>query len=170
MAKIKISADELAAHVGREIGPSAWVAVSQERIDLYAQATDDFNWIHTDVERATAEFGGTIAHGLLTLSLAPTLAPQLIEIVGIEADLNYGFERVRFPSVVHAGDRVRLCLKLLAVEPRGFGILLRMEYRMEIETRDKPAVVADWTFMLFPSSGLISPPANEKRDTSGGGA
>ena len=128
MARIRISIDELAAHVGRVIGPSAWITFSQEKIDLYAQAANDFNWIHTDVERATAEFGGTIAHGLLTLSLAPTLAQKLIEIGGNEANLNYGFERVRFPSVVHAGDRVGLCLKVFAVESRRLGILLRMEY------------------------------------------
>lgn len=168
MTKFHVSVHELGRHINRQIGPSDWVKVSQEKIDLYAQAANDFNWIHVDVRRASAVFGGTIAHGLLTLSLAPPLAQELIEIDGIETDLNYGFQRVRFPSVVHGGDRVRLSLKILGVEPRGQGVLLRMEYRMDIEGRDKPAVVADWTFMLFPSPEALSRQADNSGHSSVG--
>ena len=155
-ATITTSLADLPNLVGRNIGPSTWVEVSQGRIDGYADAVDDHNWIHCDVPRATTAFGGTIAHGLLTLSMAPPLAQTLIKITGAEADLNYGFEKVRFLSVVHGGDRVRLWLKVLEVVPRGAGSMLRMEYTIDVEGRDKPAIVADWLFLLFPHRDALA--------------
>lgn len=160
---LTVSLSELADHVGRSIGPSDWVTVDQQRIDGYADAVDDHNWIHCDIDRATSAFGGTIAHGLLTLSMAPPLAQTLIRIEDAETDLNYGFDKVRFLSVIHAGDRVRLWLKIRDVAPRGEGVILRMEYRIEVEGRDKPAIVADWLFILFPRAETLAKQAGIER-------
>jgi len=152
---LKVTCEELRGMIGRTIGPSEWVEVTQGRIDQYADAVSDHEWIHVDVPRATAAFGGTIAHGLLTLSLAPRLSQTLLDIVDRGADLNYGFERVRFLSVVHGGDRVRLRLRIMSLEPRGEGQLLCMEYTIEVEGKSKPAIVADWLFLLFPQEGAL---------------
>jgi acyl dehydratase len=153
---LEVKCAELKDMIGRTLGPSEWVTVTQERIAAYGHSVNDLEWIHMDVKRATAAFGGTIAHGLLTLSLAPPLGQTLIKIVDQGADLNYGFDKVRFLSVVHGGDRVRLWLKILDITPRGEGQLLRMEYSMEIEGKAKPAVVADWLFILFPQADALA--------------
>lgn len=153
---LTVSLAELPDHVGRSIGPSEWVEVGQDRINGYADAVSDHNWIHVDVEQARSAFGGTIAHGLLTLSMAPPLAQTLIHIDDVETDLNYGFDKVRFLSVVHGDDQVRLWLKILEVGPRGEGVILRMEYTIEVKGRDKPAIVADWLFILFPRAEKLA--------------
>ncbi|MBY8824309.1 MaoC family dehydratase [Sphingomonas colocasiae] len=153
---LKTTLADLHTHVGATIGPSEWIKVGQQRIDGYADAVSDHNWIHCDVPRATAAFGGTIAHGLLTLSMAPPIAQTLIDIDDVETDLNYGFDKVRFLSVVHGGDRIRLWLKVLEVVPRGAGVILRMEYSIEVEGKAKPAIVADWLFILFPRAEKLA--------------
>jgi acyl dehydratase len=134
------------AFVGRELGLSAWVTMDQQRIDRFAQCTEDHQWIHTDVERAKRDspLGTTIAHGYLTLAM---LAPSTFEIVvkpaGISQALNYGLDRVRFIAPVKAGSRVRNRIKLLAAEARGDGrMLLTTENTIEIEGEPKPALIA----------------------------
>jgi acyl dehydratase len=138
--------------VGRELGVSEWIVVDQARIDAFAQCTGDMQWIHVDVERARREspYGGTIAHGYLTLSLLAALA---IEVGLIPADakagLNYGLDKVRFVTPVKAGARVRSRVVLLAVEDKGGGrVIVKTANELQIEGEDKPALIAETLAML----------------------
>ncbi|MDQ0143241.1 MaoC family dehydratase [Cupriavidus necator] len=142
----------LNAFVGKELGVSDWVEVDQARIDAFAQCTNDKQWIHVDVERAGKEspFGGTIAHGYLTLSL---VAGQMQEMGVIPADasaaVNYGLEKTRFLAPVKAGSRVRNRVSLLAADNKGGGrVLLRTEHMIEIEGEVRPALVAEALALL----------------------
>src|SRR5437879_3402654 len=132
--------------VGRELGTSDWVAVTQERIDQFAACTGDRQWIHVDVERARREspFGGPIAHGYLTLSLVAAMVMELGVIPPDAATgLNYGLDKVRFIAPVKAGARVRTRARLLAAEPQGGGrVLLKLDCTLEIEGEAKPALIA----------------------------
>ncbi|WP_434034632.1 MaoC family dehydratase [Cupriavidus sp. a3] len=137
----------LGAFVGKELGVSAWMEVDQARIDAFAQCTGDSQWIHVDVERARREspFGGTIAHGYLTLSL---VAGKLVDMGVVPADaraaVNYGVEKTRFLAPVKAGARVRNRVRLVSADNKGDGrVLLRTENTMEIEGEAKPAMVAE---------------------------
>ena len=146
MASQEFSLANAEAFVGREMGVSAWVAMDQQRIDQFADCTEDHQWIHTDVERAKRDspLGGTIAHGYLTLAmLAPSTFEVVIKPAGIGQALNYGLDRVRFIAPVKAGSRVRNRIKLLAAEARGEGrMLLTTENTIEIEGETKPALIA----------------------------
>ena len=140
--------------VGRELGVSGWVTIGQRRIDEFAECTNDNQWIHVDVERARREspFGGTIAHGYLTLSM---LSPLQNEVGVIPDDagqaVNYGLDRVRFMTPVKADARIRMRVKLLSAEDRGDGrVLLKTENTFEIEGEDKPALVAESLAFLMP--------------------
>lgn len=129
--------------VGQPLGTSDWIVVDQQRIDRFAQATDDRQWIHVDAERAAAgPFGGTVAHGFLTLSLVPALAASAFTIDSRMA-VNYGLDRVRFPAPVRAGSRLRGHFRLLAAEPIDGGLQIATEVRIECEGSDKPVCVAD---------------------------
>ena len=133
-------------HIGTELGPSEWLTVTQDMIDKFAEATGDHQWIHVDVERAKRELPGgkTIAHGYLTLSLLPRLAPTLMKITGRSRGVNYGSNKVRFTNVVPAGARVRLRQKLVKVEEvSGGGVRVTSEMTMEIEGQERPALVAE---------------------------
>ena len=137
---------DLAQHVGKELGPSDWITVDQAMIDQFAEATGDHQWIHVDVERARREMPGgkTIAHGYLTLSLVPRLAATLVKITNVARGINYGSNKIRFTNVVPAGARVRLHQKLLKVEPlEGHGVRVTSEVRMEVEGQERPALVAE---------------------------
>lgn len=143
-----ISLDEARAAVGQEIGISPWRVVSQEMIDKFADATDDHQFIHVDPVRAAAEtpFGGTIAHGFLSLSLLSTLAYETIPpIEGSSIGVNYGFEQVRFPAPVKAGARIRARFKLaeMIVRPSGW-LHFNYDVTIEIEGSLKPALTARW--------------------------
>ncbi len=130
--------------VGQSIGVSDWLTVDQQRIDLFAQATDDHQWIHVDHERAAGgPFGGTIAHGFLTLSLLPPLFASGFDIADVRMGINYGLNKVRFPSPVRSGSRLRGHFKLLAYEPLEGGAQLVVECTMELEGSAKPACVAE---------------------------
>lgn len=130
--------------VGQQIGTSDWLLVDQRRIDLFAQATDDHQWIHVDTARAEAgPFGATVAHGFLTLSLLPPLFAAAFHIEGIGMGINYGLNRVRFPTPVRVGSRVRGHFKLLAYEPLEGGAQLNVEVTVELEGSAKPACVAE---------------------------
>ena len=139
---------DLASYVGKEFGLSDWVEVSQDQIDRFADATGDHQFIHVDPARAVAEtpFGGTIAHGFLTLSLLSKLAGEALpQIEGRVMGINYGFERVRFLSPVRSGSRVRGRFVLQSAGPRGEReILMRFAVTVEIENEDKPALAAEW--------------------------
>ena len=137
---------DLAKHVGQELGPSDWMTVDQAMIDKFAEATGDHQWIHVDVERAKREMPGgkTIAHGYLTLSLVPRLASTLVKVTEVSRGVNYGSNKVRFTSVVPAGARIRLHQKIVKVEPvENNGVRVTSEVKMEVEGQERPALVAE---------------------------
>jgi acyl dehydratase len=143
---------DLLQHVGKELGPSEWLTVTQEMIDKFADATGDHQWIHVDVERAKKEMPGgkTIAHGYLTLSLLPQLAPTLMKIEKRRRGLNYGSNRVRFTAPVPAGARVRLRQKLVKIEPvEDNGFRITSEMTMEVEGNTRPAMVAETLGIVY---------------------
>ena len=134
---------DLAARVGQELGSSAWLTIDQDRINLFAQATGDHQWIHTDPQRAAAgPFGAPIAHGFLTLSLLPLMFERSFAIDDVRMGVNYGLNRVRFVSPVRVGSRVRGRFKLLGYEPLDSGAQLTVEATIELEGASKPACVA----------------------------
>lgn len=139
------SADEAVAAIGRTLGPSDWLTIDQERINLFAQATGDFQWLHVDPQRAAeGPFGGTIAHGFLSLSLTNLFLPDLFMPDNLDWGVNYGLDRVRFPAPVPVGSRIRARGELLDARPVG-ECVVQTKVRMEIEVEggDKPACVAD---------------------------
>ncbi|MEX5719786.1 MaoC family dehydratase [Geodermatophilus maliterrae] len=137
--------------VGRHLGHSDWVEVTQEQVDQFAEATGDHQWIHVDVERAKREspFGGPVAHGYLTLSLIPSLLPQIVEITGFRMGVNYGTEKVRFPSPVPVGSRVRAGASLASATPFEGGIAMDMDVTVEVEGQSKPAMVATVVYRRY---------------------
>ena len=139
---------DLPGLAGQEIGVSDWIEISQERVNKFAEATGDFQWIHVDVERAEREMGGTIAHGYLTLSLLPHLGGTLMSITGVTRGINYGSDKVRFINMVKVGKRVRLRQKLLSVEEKAGGLQLKNLCTIEIEGEDRPACIAE-TILVF---------------------
>ncbi len=141
---------ELQALIGQEVGVSRWITVDQARIDAFARITEDEQFIHVDPERARATpFGGTIAHGFLTLSLASAMSYDAVApLEGVVMGVNYGFDKLRFLAPVPAGSRVRGRFKLLSAEDKGGGRwLLKHELTVEIEGGDKPALIAEWLGM-----------------------
>ena len=135
---------DLAPLVGQEIALSDWITVDQHRINLFADATGDHQWIHLDAERAAkGPFGTTIAHGFLTLSLLPEMSAAALEVRDTRMGVNYGLNKVRFPAPVPSGSRLRGRFKLLAYEPLEGGAQLTVEVTMEREGSDKPVCVAE---------------------------
>ncbi len=136
--------DELRALAGADLGSTDWLEIAQDRVDAFADATDDHQWIHVDPERAaTGPFGGTIAHGYLTLSLIIPLFNQLLTISGTSMSLNYGLERVRFPSPIPVGAKIRLHAAVGSVEPvADNGVQMQVAFTVEIDGSNKPACVA----------------------------
>ncbi|MFF9865609.1 MULTISPECIES: MaoC family dehydratase [unclassified Streptomyces] len=142
--RVFTSAEELRAAVGEQLGHSDWLEVDQKRIDLFAEATGDHQWIHVDPERAaTGPFGTTIAHGYLTLSLLPLFVPQIIRVEGMKMGVNYGTNKVRFPSPVPVGSRLRATAALKGVEDAGGGVQVTAVVTVEREGGEKPACVAE---------------------------
>ncbi|MBL1107664.1 MaoC family dehydratase [Streptomyces sp. 5-8] len=138
------SPDELRAAVGEQLGPTEWLEIDQKRIDLFAEATGDHQWIHVDPEKAAAgPFKTTIAHGYLTLSLLPLFGPQLIRVEGVKMGVNYGTNKVRFPSPVPVGSRLRATAKISGVEDVTGGVQVAVVFTVEREGGDKPACVAE---------------------------
>ncbi|HEU4540542.1 MAG TPA: MaoC family dehydratase [Jiangellaceae bacterium] len=144
------SVEELRAAIGTEVGCGDWVEVSQDRILKFADATGDHQWIHVDPERAAAgPFGGTVAHGYLTLSLIPTLTTGIPAVDGVTMGLNYGLDKVRFPAPVPAGSRVRSRVELLSVDDVPGGVQLTSRVTVEREGGDKPVCVAETVTRLY---------------------
>jgi acyl dehydratase len=137
--------------VGQHLGYSDYVEVTQERVNQFAEATGDHQWIHVDVERAKREspFGGPIAHGYLTLSLGPVLVPQVVRVEGIKMAVNYGCDKVRFPSPVPVGGKVRVGVELIDVSDVQGGVQVKERFTFEVEGADKPACVAENLFRYF---------------------
>jgi acyl dehydratase len=136
---------EAVAGVGARLGPSDWLLIDQQRVDLFAEATGDHQWIHVDPERARhGPFGMTIAHGYLTFSLVNKFLPQLFEARGMKMGVNYGAERLRFPAPVKVGSRVRAVGELIKAEPIADGaVQTTVRVSIEVEGGQKPACVAD---------------------------
>lgn len=142
---------ELASAVGRPLGKSDWLEISQERINLFADATGDHQWIHVDPERAaTGPFGACIAHGYLTLSLVNMFLPQIIDVQGTSMGVNYGCDKVRFPAAVPVGSRVRGSGELISVEDIKGAVQAVVRVTVEIEGSDRPACVVDTISRYFP--------------------
>lgn len=150
MSVVFDSVASVLAAKGQKLGPSGWVEISQQRVDQFADATDDHQWIHVDPERAKdGPFGGTIAHGYLTLSLISRFLPELAELKGLKMGVNYGTDKVRFPNAVKVGARVRGHGEVVdAVEVKG-GVQATIRVSVEIEGEDKPACVADTISRYF---------------------
>src|SRR5687767_8576224 len=143
--------DEVAAAVGEELGTSEWLTVDQDRVNQFAEATGDHQWIHVDVERAKdGPFGGTIAHGYLTLSLVPMLGSEVFTLETPGAKLNYGVNKVRFPHPVLVGKRVRTHVSVGDVTDLPAGKQLVLRHTVEIEGESKPACVAETVVLLLP--------------------
>jgi acyl dehydratase len=136
---------ELKKLVGQEVAVSDWIEISQERVNLFAEATGDRQWIHLDVERSRKEspYGGTIAHGFLTLSMLPLVMGSTIRMLDVKMSVNYGLNKVRFPAPVPAGSRVRGRITLLSVEDIPGGAQMIWNVTMEREGGDKPVCVAE---------------------------
>ncbi|AJF67996.1 MaoC family dehydratase [Streptomyces vietnamensis] len=143
--KVFQNIEELERAVGTHLGQSGWHTVTQRQIDTFAEATGDYQWIHVDAEKAAAgPFGGTIAHGYLTLSLVPMLGWQIYRVEGVKTAINYGVNKVRFPSPVPVGSKVRAGVELLSVESGGGGgHRVTARVTIEREGSDKPACVAE---------------------------
>jgi acyl dehydratase len=135
--------------VGQDMGSSPWVTIDQERINRFADVTGDHQWIHVDVERATREIGGPIAHGFLTLSMMAQMYQEATRIEGATKGINYGCNKLRFTGEVPAGSRVRMHQKLMSCEPKAGGLMLTRECTVEIEGKDRPAVVAEWLSLVY---------------------
>jgi len=142
--------DELADAVGEDLGQTDWLEITQDRVDAFADATGDHQWIHVDVERAkNGPFGGTIAHGYLTLSLVPYFTPQLFKLETPGARLNYGVNKVRFPNPVKVGSRIRAGARIVEVTDVPAGKQMVTKVTVEIEGETKPACVAETVVLLL---------------------
>ena len=142
--------DELSDAVGEELGAGDWLTIEQDRVNTFADATDDHQWIHVDVERANdGPFGGPIAHGYLTLSLIPFLGTSVFAFETPGAKLNYGLNKVRFPNPVKVGSRIRCHVKIATVTDIPKGKQLTVQHTIEIEGDDKPACVAETVVLLL---------------------
>jgi acyl dehydratase len=141
----------LKAKVGDHLGYSDWHEVTQDQVNLFADATGDHQWIHIDPERAAKEspFGGPIAHGYLTISLAPKLLPQVVQVQGISMGVNYGINKLRFPSPVPVGGKLRAGASLVDVEDIAGGAQVTMDVTFEVEGKDKPACVAQVVYRYY---------------------
>ena len=149
---LKVAYDDLPGLAGKEIGVSNWVTLDQAKVNQFADATGDHQWIHIDVERAKKEMptGGTIVHGYFTLSLIPKFMFELLEITGISQMINYGANKVRFTNMVPTGSKVRGRLKVMSVELKGKGATMNYEMVLEIEGQERPACIAEVIMMAFP--------------------
>ena len=142
--------DKLKSKVGEHLGYSDWHEVTQDQVNKFADATGDHQWIHVDVEKAKqGPFGGPIAHGYLTLSLTPTLLSQAVRVSGFKMGVYYGLNKLRFPSPVPVGSKVRAGAKMLACDDVAGGVQLTYEVTYEVEGKDKPACVAEVLFRYY---------------------
>jgi acyl dehydratase len=148
--KVFTGADELLAAAGEQLGTSDWMTIQQQRVNAFADATEDHQWIHIDPQRAaTGPFGGTIAHGFLTLSLLPHLIDQTYRVEGTTMVINYGLNKVRFPAPVPVGSTVRAEVALAEATEVTGGLQLVVRATLHIEGNAKPGCVADWVTRVY---------------------
>ena len=144
---MRIALADLPSRAGTHIGVSSWHRITQEQVQLFADATGDHQWIHLDPQRAAGgPFGGTIAHGYLTLALTPLVLEEVVQLEGSAATVNYGIDRLRFPAPVPVGARVRASIDLAAAEPIAGGVQCVWKLAFEVEGSPKPACVAEIVF------------------------
>ena len=152
MSTVVNGLDEITALAGAGLGRTGWTEVTQERVNLFADATGDHQWIHVDPARAAAgPFGGTIAHGYLTLSMVIPLFAELLEVTGISMTINYGLNKVRFPAPVPVGSKIRLAAAVATVAPVGDGgaVQLAVDFTVEVDGGTKPACVAQAIYRYY---------------------
>jgi acyl dehydratase len=143
--------DEVEKAVGEHLGYSDWLEVTQERVDLFAEATGDHQWIHVDPEKAASgPYGTTIAHGYLTLSLLPVLGQKIFRLDGVKLKVNYGSNKVRYPAPVPVGSKIRAGAEFKSLERTAKGANLLVGYTIEIEGSERPALVAETVVVLVP--------------------
>lgn len=140
---------DLASVNGLDLGHSDWVEITQDMINTFAEVTNDHQWIHVDVERAKKEIGGTIAHGFLTVSLMSGMSYGLLKVEGVTRAINYGFDKLRFTDVVRPGERIRLHQKIIKVEEKAGGVAMTRACTVEIEGKDRPALVCEWVGVVY---------------------
>ena len=149
--RVFTSFDQLSEAVGEDLGSTEWLEVTQERVDAFADATGDHQWIHVDVQKAKdGPFKGTIAHGYLTLSLIPKLGADIYRVEGLRMGINYGLNKVRFPQPVTVGSRIRASAELVSVTDTPNGKQAVVRWTIEIEGAEKPACVAETVALLVP--------------------
>jgi acyl dehydratase len=142
--------DEIKAQAGADLGHSSWLEIAQPRVDTFADATGDHQWIHVDVARAAeGPFGGTIAHGYLTLSLLIPMWSELLQVEGVSMAVNYGLNKVRFPSPVRVGSKVRAHGRMVSIEDVRGGVEVVVDLTVEIDGSDKPACVAQAVYRFY---------------------
>ncbi|HRO03619.1 MAG TPA: MaoC family dehydratase [Terricaulis sp.] len=146
----EIALAELPSLVGQEIGVSDWLEITQDRVNRFADATGDHQWIHVDIERATKELGAPIAHGYLVSSLIPFLAKNIVSYSGVSRGINYGSNKVRYTSMAPVGCKLRMRLKVKAVEMRAGAYQVVNECTIEIDGQERPACVAETVSLLYP--------------------
>jgi acyl dehydratase len=153
MATVFEDPSDLKRAVGRHLGYSEWLEMTQERIDLFAEATGDHQWIHVDPERARqGPFGATIAHGYLSMSLVSHFLPQIVAVKGISMGVNYGADRLRFPAPLPVGSRIRAGAELLEAEPAKDGsIQARIKVTVEVEGKERPCCVVETLSRFYPA-------------------
>ncbi len=145
-----LTLEELEQGGERDLGATDWVTLDQERINMFAEATGDHQWIHVDPEMAAqGPFGGTIAHGYLSLALLPGLLSEVLTVEGAKMGINYGIDRVRFTAPVPVNSDVRLQARLVSAERRGEGILYKLGVEVEIKDAEKPALVGEVLYLVF---------------------
>jgi acyl dehydratase len=147
----EIQLAELPSLIGQELGVSDWLDITQDRVNRFADATGDHQWIHVDIERATRELGAPIAHGFLIVSLIPFLAKNIVQYQGVGRGINYGSNKVRFTNVVPVGGRIRMRVKVLSVEQRAGAYQVINQCTIEIEGQERPACVAENISLLYPA-------------------
>ena len=146
-----INYESLADQVGAKLGPTEWMTIGQDRIDLFADATEDHQWIHVDAEAAAdGPFGSTIAHGYLTLALVNKFMPELLRVEGVSMGVNYGCGKVRFPAAVPVNSRIRGVGELLSAEQVGGGTQIVVRVTVEIDGGERPACVVDTISRFYP--------------------
>ncbi|MEO9968835.1 MAG: MaoC family dehydratase [Hyphomonadaceae bacterium] len=145
----KVAFDDLESLVGEHIGTSDWHTIDQDRVNMFAEATGDHQWIHVDVERATQALGSPIAHGFLTLSLLPMLSAEVLNVSGVTRGINYGSNKMRFTNMVPVGSKVRLSQKCVSISPKAGGKQMNVENTIEIEGQERPACVVEGITVLY---------------------
>ena len=153
--RIFASVAELRPLIGQEVGVSEWLRIEQPRVNAFAEATDDRQWIHLDAERASREspYGAPIAHGFLTLSLLSPLVLRTVQIDGVGMTINYGLNRVRFPSAAPVGSQIRAHVTLQALDDLPDSVQITWGVTVELDGSSKPCCVAEWLVRLYPDTG-----------------